>query len=390
MKLLWPTWLRRQTGNPMPDPSTHIPFLDLTRAHAELQAEIEAALCAVARSGWYIGGVPLAAFEAEFADFCGSNHTVGVGSGLEALRLSLVALEIGAGDEVIVPCHTFIATYLAVMAVGAVPVPVTCGQNYLIDPAAIEPAITPHTKAVLPVHLYGQCCDIDAIQALVATHDLRVIYDAAQAHGAHHQGKPIGGAGDAVCWSFYPGKNLGALGDGGAVTTHDAALAKRIRRLANYGSEAKYHHVEIGTNSRLDPMQAAVLSVKLRHLDAWNARRRQVAEVYHSLLKEALPAEVILPALPDEADAHVWHLFAIQVPDRDKVQQQLKAKSIQTQIHYPVLATDHPCFPALQAEYQHQFAHERAWCNRLLSLPMSPHHTAEKIEQVAQALVQCF
>jgi dTDP-4-amino-4,6-dideoxygalactose transaminase len=255
-----------------------VPFLDLKAAHAELRAELDAAYARVMDSGWFVLGDELAAFEAEFAAYCGARHCVGVGNGLDALHLILRAMQIGPGDEVIVPANTYIATWLAVSYAGAAPVPVEPDpRTFNLDPARVEAAVTPRTKAVMPVHLYGQPADVDAVREVAARHGLRVIEDAAQAQGARYRGRAAGSLADAAGFSFYPGKNLGAAGDAGAVTTDDDALAAELRRLRNYGSPAKYQHDVKGFNSRLDELQAAVLRVKLRRLDEWNARRAAVA-----------------------------------------------------------------------------------------------------------------
>ena len=257
-----------------------VPFLDLQAGYLELKEEIDAAVARVLQSGWYILGPEVSAFEEEFASYCGADHCIGVGNGLEALHLALLAMGIGPGHEVIVASNTFIATWLAVSMAGAVPVPVEPDPaTHNLDPGRMEAAITERTKAILPTHLYGQPADLDPILDIARRHGLKVLEDAAQAHGARYKGKRVGGHGDAVAWSFYPGKNLGAFGDGGAVTTNDADLASRIRTLGNYGSREKYVNEVRGFNSRLDPLQAAVLSVKLRYLDEWNARRRAVASL---------------------------------------------------------------------------------------------------------------
>jgi dTDP-4-amino-4,6-dideoxygalactose transaminase len=250
-----------------------IPFLDLKAPYLELKAETDAAIARVVGSGWYVGGPEVEAFEAEYAQYCGAAHAVGVANGLDALHLALRAMGVGVGDEVIVPSNTYIATWLAVSQCGGTPVPVEPDERtYNINPALIEAAITPKTKAILPVHLYGQPADMDAILAVARQHKLLVLEDGAQAHGARYKGKRLGAHGHAVAWSFYPGKNLGAMGDGGAVTTNDADLAERIRVLRNYGSRVKYVNDVQGYNSRLDPLQAAILRVKLAHLDEWNAQ----------------------------------------------------------------------------------------------------------------------
>ena len=318
-----------------------VPFLDLRAAYLELKEELDDAYQRVMASGWYILGEEVERFEAEFAAYCGAEYCIGVGSGLDALHLSLRALGIGPGEEVIVPSHTYIATWLAVSQVGATPVPAEPdARTYNIDPSRIEAAITPRTKAILPVHLYGQAADLDPIVDLARRRGLEVIEDAAQAHGARYQGRRIGGYGKAVAWSFYPGKNLGALGDAGAVTTNDAGIADRIRALRNYGSRHKYRNELKGYNSRLDPLQAALLRVKLRHLDDWNERRKALAAQYLVGLAEC---GLTLPAVPDWADP-VWHLFVVRHPRRDALQLRLGEAGIGTLIHYPIPPHRQPAY----------------------------------------------
>lgn len=347
----------------------NIPFLDLGAAYREIKAEIDAAVHRVLASGWYILGPEVEAFEAEWAVFCGADHAVGVANGLDALILALRALGIGDGDEVIVPSNTYIATWLAVTAVGARPAPVEPDPlTHTIDPSRIADAITPATRAILPVHLYGQPADMDAILAVAQRHGLAVVEDAAQAHGARYKGRRIGAHGDVVCWSFYPGKNLGALGDAGAVTTNRADLADRIRVLRNYGSRVKYVNEVQGVNSRLDPIQAAVLRVKLKHLDAWTDRRRAIAAAYAEGLGDS---GLVLPSAPEWAEP-VWHLYVVRSADRDGLQARLTEAGVGTLIHYPIP-------PHMQAAYAtlgiapdalpiaRQLAYE------VLSLPIGPH-----------------
>jgi dTDP-4-amino-4,6-dideoxygalactose transaminase len=345
-----------------------VPFLDLGANYREIQAELESAVLASLRSGWYIGGHDVEAFEQEFAAFTETAQCVGVANGLDALHLSLVAMGIGPGDEVIVPSNTFIATWLAVSQSGAIPVPVEPVEStYNLDPGKVEAAITPRTKAILPVHLYGQPADLDPILALARKHGLRVLEDAAQAHGARYKGKRIGGHGDVVAWSFYPTKNLGALGDAGAVTTNDPELADRVRVLRNYGSRVKYVNEVKGYNSRLDPVQAAALRVKLRHLDEWNARRKAIAAHYTA---ELAGTGLVLPMVPEWADP-VWHLYVVQYAERDGLQTALQKAGIGTQIHYPIP-------PHLQMAYRDEgyargrFPIAESMASRLLSLPMGP------------------
>lgn len=310
-----------------------IPFLDLGAAYRDLKPEIDTAIARVLDSGWYILGPEVEAFEAEWAEYSGARHAVGLANGLDALILALRALDVGPGDEVIVPSNTYIATWLAVSAVGATPVPVEPDPaTHNIDPTRIAAAITPRTKVLLPVHLYGQPADMDPILALARQHGLAVVEDAAQAHGARYKGQRIGAHGDIVCWSFYPGKNLGALGDGGAITTNRADLADKVSVLRNYGSRVKYVNEVQGVNSRLDPLQAAVLRVKLKHLDDWTDRRRAIADIYTKGLAES---GLILPHVPDWADP-VWHLYVVRSTDRDALQARLGTAGIGTLIHYPI------------------------------------------------------
>jgi len=359
-----------------------VPFLDLGAAYSELKAEIEAAVLDSLRTGWYIGGEEVEAFEYEFAAFTETRHCVAVANGLDALHLALRAMDIGAGDEVIVPSNTYIATWLAVSQCGAIPVPVeplesTCN----IDPGLIEAAITPRTKVIIPVHLYGQPADLDPILALARKHGLRVLEDAAQAHGARYKGRRIGGHGDVVAWSFYPGKNLGALGDAGAVTTHDADIADRIRVLRNYGSQVKYVNEVQGYNSRLDPVQAAVLRVKLKVLDTWNARRAKIAARYTVALTGS---GLVLPAVPSWADP-VWHLYVVQSSQRDVLQKALGVAGVNTLIHYPIP-------PHLQQAYaksgyiKGQFPIAERLANQVLSLPIGPQLEEMSIDAVITAL----
>lgn len=358
-----------------------IPFLDLKAPYLELKQEIDEAVARVVSSGWFVGGGECDQFEAEYATYCGATQAVGVANGLDALHLALRAMEVGPGDEVIVPSNTYIATWLAVSQCGAKPVPVESdARSYNIDPALIEAAITPATRVILPVHLYGQPADMDPILAIARKHGLRVLEDGAQAHGARYKGRRLGAHGDAVAWSFYPGKNLGAMGDGGAVTTNDAQLADRIRVLRNYGSRVKYVNEVQGYNSRLDPLQAAILRVKLAHLDDWNSRRRVIAARYQQGLRNC---GLTLPHTPEWAEP-VWHLYVIQHPERDVLQQKLSESGIGTLIHYPIpphlqqaytnLAIGKGTFPI--AERLHEM---------VLSLPMFPSMTIDQINRVVAA-----
>jgi dTDP-4-amino-4,6-dideoxygalactose transaminase len=360
----------------------NIPFLDLKAAQHELSTELEQAYDQVINSGWYIMGEQLKQFEAEYAAYCGSKHCIGVGNGLEALHLIVRAYGIGAGDEVIVPSNTYIATWLAVSYAGATPVPVEPDERtYNINPALIEAAITPRTKAIMAVHLYGQPADMDAINAIAKKHNLKVIEDAAQSQGAGYKGKRAGNLGDAAGHSFYPGKNLGAIGDGGAITTNDDELAKTVRVLRNYGSQVKYHNEVKGYNSRLDELQAAFLRVKLRKLDEWNTRRKAIATFY---LGNLSAEKLVLPYVPDWADP-VWHLFVVRSTNRDALQQQLAAANIGTVIHYPIP-------PHLQAAYAEMGFAKGAFPvaerihEQVISLPIGPHFALEAAGKVKDTI----
>ncbi|PZA06428.1 MULTISPECIES: DegT/DnrJ/EryC1/StrS aminotransferase family protein [unclassified Meiothermus] len=359
-----------------------VPFLDLRAAYLELKAELDEAVLRVLDSGWYILGKEVEAFEEEYAAYVGAGHCVGVANGLDALILALRAMGVGPGQEVIVPSNTYIATWLAVSYVGARPVPVEPDEKtYTLDPSRIEAALSERTRAILPVHLYGLPADMDPILEIARRHRLWVLEDGAQAHGARYKGKRIGHHGDAVAWSFYPGKNLGALGDAGAVTTDNPELAERIRVLRNYGSRVKYVNEVQGVNSRLDPIQAAALRVKLKYLDPWNARRQKIAGYYLA----ALEGTGLTLLHPPEWAEPVWHIFAVLHPERDRLQQHLQQQGIGTLIHYPIP-------PHLQAAYRELGYGEGAFplSERIhrqeLSLPMGPHLTQAQAERVVEAV----
>ena len=359
-----------------------IPFLDLRAGYDELRPEIDAAISRVLDSGMYILGEEVAAFEREYADYCGCKHAIGVANGLDALHLALRAMGVGPGDEVIVPSNTYIATWLAVSQCGATPVPVEPVEGTSnLDPALIEAAITPRTKAILPVHLYGQPADLDPILAVAAKHGLRVLEDGAQAQGARYKGQRIGGHGDAVAWSFYPGKNLGAYGDAGAITTNDDALAEQLRVLRNYGSRVKYVNDVQGWNSRLDPLQAAVLRVKLAHLDDWNARRRAIAARYLDGLRDA---GVALPEVPEWAEP-AWHLFVVRSERRDALQARLGEAGIGTLIHYPLPPHRQQAYAEL-AFSADAFPIANRLADQLLSLPIGPHQPEAATAAVIDAV----
>jgi len=359
-----------------------VPFLDFVAPYAELKAELDDAYSRFMHSAWYILGHEVEAFEQEFAAYCGVKYCIGVGNGLEALHLVLRALNIGPGDDVIVPSNTYIATWLAVSYAGASPIPVEPdSRTYNLDPARLEAAITRRTRAIIPVHLYGQPADMDSIMNIAHSHGLKVIEDNAQAQGAQYKGRRSGSLGHAAGTSFYPGKNLGAFGDAGAVTTDDETLADRVRTLRNYGSKHKYYNECKGFNSRLDELQAAFLRVKLRKLDEWNARRRAVAGRYLQELRGI--TGLILPSVTEQAHS-VWHLFVVRHCNRDAVQKKLTDAGIGTLIHYPVP-------PHLSGAYMGDpvastplpIAEELA--SSVLSLPMGPHLSATQVDAVISA-----
>jgi dTDP-4-amino-4,6-dideoxygalactose transaminase len=356
-----------------------VPFLDLKPAYLELKPELDAAYERVMQSGWFILGEETRSFEQEFAAYCGVSHSVGVGNGLDALHLILRAMDIGPGDEVLVPANTYIATWLAVSYAGATPVPVEPDERtFNLDPQRIEAAVTPRTRALIAVHLYGQPADMDAIKRAAEPFGLKIIEDAAQAHGALYKGRRVGALGHAAGFSFYPGKNLGAFGDGGAVTTDDAELAERVRRLRNYGSQEKYYNETKGFNSRLDELLAAMLRVRLKRLDEWNERRKAVARYYLQALEGV--RDLRLPFVPQWADP-VWHLFVIQHPDRKGLQEHLSARGIGTLIHYPLP-------PHLQEAYAElgrgrgSFPLSEKMAGEVLSLPVGPHLSPEQADEV--------
>jgi dTDP-3-amino-3,4,6-trideoxy-alpha-D-glucose transaminase len=359
-----------------------VPFLDLAALHAELDGELAGAVLEVVRSDRVLLGPRLVTFEDAWARAVGARFAVGVGSGLDALVLGLRALDVGPGDEVLVPSHTFVATWLAVLQVGAVPVPVDVSPlTGLWEPEAVAAAVGPRVRALLPVHLYGHPVDLDPLLDLAREHGLVVLDDAAQAHGARYRGRPVGGLTHATAWSFYPGKNLGALGDGGAVTTSDPTVAARVRSLRNYGSTEKYVHDEVGYNSRLDELQAAVLSVKLRHLAAFDARRAAVARRY----EEALAGlDLVLPDTAGWADP-VWHLYVVRTPQRDALRAHLAARGVETGVHYPVPPHRQPAFAGSPPAGADLPVADRL-AREVLSLPMGPHLSEDLQARVVDAI----
>jgi dTDP-4-amino-4,6-dideoxygalactose transaminase len=364
----------------------HVPILELKPTYVELKDELDEAYHRVMESGWYLLGSEAEAFEHEYAAYVGSNHCVTVGNGLDAIRIALVAHGIGHGDEVIVPAHTFIATWLAVTQSGAIPIGVDVRMDTAnMNVSLLEGTLTKRTKAIIPVHLYGQPADMDPINKFARTHGLIVIEDAAQAHGARYKGTMCGNLGHSAAFSFYPGKNLGAFSDGGAITTNDNEVARKARMLRNYGSEKRYYHDVVSINSRMDELQAAFLRVKLRKLDEWNARRTAIAEQYLSQLSDF--NFQILPTVPAWASP-VWHLFVIRHPRRDELQQHLTDHGIQTIIHYPIpphlsgayseLRSPSSVLPPLPIAEQ--------LASEVLSLPIGPHMPADAVEQVVSAI----
>ena len=357
----------------------NVPFLDLRPAYLELRDRIDRALLSSAGSGQYILGPEVEAFEAKFASHCQADFAMGVGSGLDALRLALLAVGIKPGDEVIVPSNTFIGTWLAVTHCGAMPVPVEpLESTHNIDPSRIESAISARCRAIVPVHLYGQPADLAPISKLAEKYGLRVVEDAAQAHGASYGGRRLGAHSDAVAWSFYPGKNLGCFGDGGMVTTSNPEVASEVSSLRNYGSRKKYFNDELGWNSRLDPLQAAVLSVKLDVLDEWNLRRTRIAQHYSDAFRDL---DVVLPEQHDHS-ASVWHLYVVQLDDRDGVRTKLTNAGIGTLIHYPVPPHLQKAYADAQFVGTQELPIAESLARRVLSLPIGPHLEKSQMETV--------
>lgn len=365
------------------DDAANMPFLDLKPEYLELKDELDAACERVMLSGRYILGEEVEAFESEFAAYCGTAHCVSTANGLEALFLILKAYGIGPGDEVMVPANTYIATWLAVSHTGAMPVPVEPSEvTYNIDPGLLADSLTPRTRAIMAVHLYGQTAEMDAIKAFARAHGLKVIEDASHAHGARLSGRRAGSLSDAAGFSLYPTKNLGAFGDAGAVTTHDADLAQRIRILRNYGSAKKDFNSVRGYNSRLDPLQAAFLRVKLRHLDEWNLRREKLAQIYLEQLGDT--EACILPAAGAETQP-VWHQFVIRHQQRDRLREYLAARGIETAIHYPIPPHLSEAYTDVDFSRYH-FERTEDLARTILSLPINPHLSADRAEEVCQAI----
>ena len=358
-----------------------VPFLDIRQSYIELKSEIDGAIARVLESGWYILGEEVENFEKEYATYCEAKYCIGVANGLDAIHLGLLALNVSDGDEVIVPSNTYIATWLAISQCGAIPVPVEPDpKTYNIDPTRIENAITPKTKVILPVHLYGHPADMNPILEIARKYDLKVLEDGAQAHGSKYRNKPIGTHGDVVTWSFYPGKNLGAYGDGGAVTTNNEQIYEKIRILRNYGSRVKYINELRGFNSRLDPIQAAVLRVKLGVLDKWNSRRKEIAKQYYSGLSKT---NLVLPTTADWAESS-WHLYVVQTTQRNALKDRLSELGIDTIIHYPIP-------PHLQKAYESmdlqngRFPIAEQMATQCISLPIGPHLDEAQVLRVISA-----
>jgi dTDP-4-amino-4,6-dideoxygalactose transaminase len=365
--------------------SKHIPFLDLPLQHHDLEEEIIERWRALLRAGAFIGGATVTDFENELASYVGTEYAVGVGNGTDAITLGLRGLGVGPGDEVITAANTFFATVEAITHAGATPVIVDVDPDTAtIDPTATEMAVTRRTRCIIPVHLYGQPADMDPIMEIADRHGLFVLEDNAQAIGARYKGRRTGSIGHAAATSFYPGKNLGAAGDGGAVTTSDPQVADRVRVLANHGSREKYDHIEIGYNSRLDALQAAILSIKLRHLDGWNARRKYVADRYRALIDHPTIAHPV-----EMADrTHIFHLYVVRVEDRENLQAALAIDGVATGLHYPVPI--HRTLPFAHLRESNSFVHADAWSRNGLSLPMFPEMTDDQIETVVTAVMRAL
>lgn len=363
-------------------PKWRIRFLDLRHMNQEIHGELQNAFNEVVDSGWYVLGPDLTVFEEAFAEFVGVQHCVGVGSGVDAISLALLGCGVGPGDEVLVPSHTYIATWFAVTHVGAMPVPVEPEPDLMnMDPERIEAAITPNTRAIVPVHLYGHPAEMEPILEIARRHGLSVIEDAAQSHGARYRDRMTGSFGDAAAFSFYPTKNLGAFGDGGAITTSDPLIAKRVRSLRNHGSLQRYVHETVGWNSRLDELQARLLHIKLPHVHRWNTARRKQAEIY---IRELASSGVVLPVQRPWAE-HVWHLFVIRTSRRTQIVKAMEERGIETLIHYPLA-------PHLQKAYAH-LGIERGRLplaeqaqEQVLSLPIGPHLTEADLVEVAATI----
>lgn len=357
-----------------------IKFLDLHKINERFRNEIDERITQVLDSGWYILGEQVRVFEKNFANFCGVKHCIGCANGLDALNLIIKGFGFTDGDEIIVPANTYIASILAISQNGCKPILVEPDINtYNINPDLIEQKITDKTKAIMVVHLYGQAVEMEKIWDIAKRYNLKIIEDSAQSHGARYKGKRAGNLGDASGFSFYPGKNLGCMGDGGCVTTNDDELAYRIRAIANYGSDYKYHHIFKGTNSRLDEIQAAVLDIKLKHLDEDNKRRSEIAKFYRENIKNP---NIILPQLKEEEN-HVWHIFAVRVNDRNRLKKYLEGNGIETNIHYPTAPHKQECYKELE---HLSFPVSEKIHKEILSLPISPVLTNEEVTKIVKVI----
>ncbi len=363
-----------------------VQFLNLKDAYLELKEEFDQVWQDVNKDSFYILGKRLEKFEKEFANYLGVKHVIGVANGLDALRLSLKAFDIGSNDEVIVPAFTYIASWLAVSEISATPIPVEVDSNFLLDPKKIEAAISNKTKAIMPVHIYGRVCQMEEICRIAKKYGLKIIEDSAQSHGAFETSptKNSGSFGDCSGFSFYPGKNLGCFGDGGCISTNDDKIAKKLRMLRNYGSEIRYQHDITAGNSRLDEIQAGILSVKLKHLDEWTRRRQEIAKFYIDHLKDISAIK-----LPEYHPGHVWHVFAIRTEQRNELQEFLSQSKIGTNIHYPTPIN-------LQKAYKHMnlpkgsFPFSESIFEQVLSLPIGPHLKKAEAEYVVQKIKEFF
>lgn len=362
----------------------NIPFVDLSGQYLSIRAEIDSAVAAALESGWYVLGAQVRAFEEEFSAYCGVAHGVGVGSGTEALHIALAALDLPPGSEVITTAHTAVATVAAIEMAGLRPVFADIDPaTYTLAPEKIEAAITPRTRAILPVHIYGQMCDVAPIMEIARRHSLRLVEDCAQAHGATYRGRRAGSLGDVAAFSFYPTKNLNAAGDGGMIVTDDPALAERARLLRQYGWKEHYLSSIRGLNSRLDELQAAILRVKLRHLDRWNERRRELAHLYDRLLSES---GLVLPAAPPYV-GHVYHLYVVRCAGREALRERLKAHGVSSLVHYPVPVHLQPAYADLGYGPGSLPQTERA-AAEILSLPLYPEMTEAMVRRVAECILE--
>ena len=364
--------------------NVQVPYLDLKAQYRSIKPEIDAAVAGVLESCQFALGPEVAAFEQEFAAYCGTSECIALNSGTSALHLALLAAGVGSGDEVLTTPFTFVASVAAILYAGARPVMVDIDpRSFTLDPAAVEAAITPRSKVILPVHLYGQSADMEPISEIARRHKLIVIEDAAQAHGARYKDRPVGSIGDMACFSFYPGKNLGAYGEGGAVTTSNPDYARTIRMLRDWGQDRKYHHILCGYNYRMEGFQGAVLRVKLRHLEAWTETRRAIVRQYNSLLADCdLETPVEMPWAH-----HVYHVYTVRTADRDRLKEQLLDRGVQTGVHYPIPVHLQPAYADL-GYGPGAFPRAESVAKEVLSLPLYPELSPQAVAQVAEAVKQ--